>query len=122
MLVTQSVARRALVVLTMIALGVTSISAQEPGARRESLEVQRAREGRVKARGKKVFYTTKFNLDNLPEYKPEQKVAGTIRLWGLNYLTDGDLAKYWEDGFRKYHPDIKIEYNTPTALVRLTSC
>jgi phosphate transport system substrate-binding protein len=35
----------------------------------------------------------------------------------LNYLTDGNLAQYWEDGFRKYHPNIKIEYNTPTALV-----
>lgn len=113
----QNVARSALVVLAMVAVGVTPICAQEPGARRESLEVQRAREGRVKARGRKIFYTTKFNLDDLPEYKPEQKVSGTIRLWGLNYLTDGDLARYWEDGFRNYHPNIKIEYNTPTALV-----
>lgn len=113
----QNVARSALVVLAMVAVGVTPICAQEPDARRESLEVQRAREGRVKARGRKIFYTAKFNLEDLPEYKPEQKVSGTIRLWGLNYLTDGDLARYWEDGFRNYHPNIKIEYNTPTALV-----
>ena len=83
----------------------------------ESVEVQRARSKMIAAKRDKVFYTTKFNLDDLPEYKPEQKVSGTIRLWGLNYLTDGNLAKYWEEGFRKYHPEIQIEYNTPSALV-----
>jgi len=93
--------------------------AQVSDAERKSIDIQKAREGRVKSRGAQVHYTVKFNLDGLPEYKPEQKVSGTIRIWGLNYLTDGSLAKYWEEGFRKYHPDIKFEYFTPTALVAI---
>ena len=106
--------RRTLILFAIVVLAVTCAYPQES---RESIDVQRARETRVKTRGRKIFYTTRFNLDELPQYKPEQKVSGTIRLWGLNYLTDGDLAKFWEEGFHKYHPDVKIEYNTPTALV-----
>jgi len=45
-------------------------------------------------------------------------VTGTLRIWGLNYLTDGKLAKYWEDGFRKYQPGINFSWFTPTALGR----
>jgi phosphate transport system substrate-binding protein len=111
------VARQAVMMLAIVALITTGIYAQKPGAERESIEVQRAREKRVKARGRKVFYTNKFNLDGLPQYRPEQQITGTIRIWGLNYITDGDLGDYWEDGFRKYHPGVKIEWNTPSALV-----
>jgi phosphate transport system substrate-binding protein len=110
-------ARPSLTVLTMVALLATGSYAQNPGAEREPIEVQRAREKRVKARGRKVFYTKKFDLTGLPQFKPEQKVAGTIRIWGLNYITDGDLGDYWEEGFRKYYPGVKIEWNTPSALV-----
>ena len=113
----RGVSRKAAMICALLVLVAQGAIAQAPGAKTESLEVQRAREKRVKARGTKVFYANKFDLHALPEYKPEQKVSGTIRLWGLNYLTDGNLAQYWEDGFRKYHPNIKIEYNTPTALV-----
>jgi hypothetical protein len=41
------------------------------------------------ARGMKVAYTKKFDLSELPEYKPGKQVAGTLRLWGSNYIMDG---------------------------------
>jgi phosphate transport system substrate-binding protein len=99
-------------VLAIVALLTTVVLPQG-----ESVEVQRARSNMIAAKRDKVFYTNKFSLDGLPQYKPEQKVTGTIRIWGLNYMTDGNVAKYWEEGFRKYHPDAKIEWNTPSALV-----
>ena len=86
-------------------------------AEQKSIDIQRGREKRVKARGEKVHYTNVFDLGGLPKYAPEQKVTGTLRIWGLNYLTDGKLAKYWEDGFRKYHPGVTFTWFTPTALV-----
>jgi phosphate transport system substrate-binding protein len=91
--------------------------AQQNPAEREAIDIQKGREGRVKARGAKVHYTVQFDLSGLPSYKPERTVSGKIRIWGLNYFTDGLLAKYWEDGFHRYHPDVKFEYFTPTALV-----
>ena len=112
------VVRAALVGCAVIGFVVPGACAQNPGEQK-AIDIQRARSGRVKARGEKVHYTIKFNLDDLPQYKPEQKVAGTIRIWGLNYLTDGNLATYWEEGFRKYHPDVKLEWFTPTALVAI---
>jgi len=53
------------------------------------------------------------NVDSLPEYKPEQIVSGTIRLWGHGGIKRdfmGKLVEYWEEGFTRYHPDIKFEY------------
>jgi phosphate transport system substrate-binding protein len=113
-------ARRAMTAFAIAVLLTTGVYAQEkPSGEREAIDMQKAREKRVKARGEKVHYTNKFNLDGLPQYKPEQKISGTIRIWGLNYLTDGNLAKYWEEAFRKFHPNVKIEWNTPTALVAI---
>src|SRR5260370_22581861 len=85
-------------------------------ARRDSIEVQKARNQHVQSRGKKAFYSRKFDLSDLPSYKPEQKITGNIRIWGLNYLGDANLADYWEAGFRKYQPDAKIEWHLPVAM------
>ena len=106
------VSRRPLMVLASVAL-LTTVGLPQG----ESVEVQRARSNMIAAKRDKVFYTNKFDLNGLPQYKPEQKITGSIRIWGLNYITDGNVAKYWEEGFRKYHPDTKIEWNTPSALV-----
>ena len=78
---------------------------------RDGLEVQRGRAERIGARGAKAYYTKRWNLDDLPEYKPEQKISGTIRVWGSGYFAQGNLGKYWEEDFRKYQPDIKFEYH-----------
>jgi len=105
-----------------ILIALALVSAEMVKARtpeQKSIDIQRGRERRVKTRGEKVYYTNVFDLSGLPKYAPEQKVTGTLRIWGLNYLTDGKLAKYWEDGFRKFQPGINFSWFTPTALVAI---
>jgi len=53
-------------------------------------------------------------LNGLPHYQPQQMVSGTIRLWGhgapvLDFM--GMLVKSWEDGFTRYQPGVKFEYD-----------
>ncbi len=53
-------------------------------------------------------------LDGLPRYEPDEQVSGTIRLWGhgapvLDFM--GMLVKAWEDGFAKFQPGVKFEYD-----------
>src|SRR6202171_433181 len=69
----------------------------------EGLDMQAARAKMMTVRGKKIAYTKKFDLSGLPKYQPKQKVSGTIRVWGSNYITDGFLGGYWGAAFRKYH-------------------
>jgi phosphate transport system substrate-binding protein len=96
-----------------LALAATCAYAQDP------LEIQRARDKYVIDRAKDVHYTRQWNLDSLPHYVPAQEVAGLIRIWGLDYMGKGNLAKYWEDGFRKYHPLVEFSDNLPTALIAI---
>ncbi|MDD3180522.1 MAG: substrate-binding domain-containing protein [Opitutaceae bacterium] len=93
--------------------------AQGSAKESEAIAIQKGRVGRVHDRGNAVHYTKRWNLDDLPSYKPEQTIIGTVRVYGLNYLTDGKLGKYWDEGFRQYHPGSRIEYYTPTALVAI---
>ncbi len=95
------------------------VSAQAAANESEAITIQNARKGRVNERGSKSHYTKRWDLSDLPSYQPEVKIAETIRIYGLNYLTDGNLGKYWEEGFRRYHPDARIEFYTPTALVAI---
>jgi phosphate transport system substrate-binding protein len=44
---------------------------------------------------------------SIPGYRPEQTVSGTIRIWGDEHMAD--VTKYWAEGFRKFHPQIKFE-------------
>jgi phosphate transport system substrate-binding protein len=103
------------IVISLVALAVTGVYSQDD-ARRDSIEVQKARNKHVQERGKKTFYTRKFDLHDLPSYKPEQQITGTIRIWGLNYLRDANLADYWEAGFRKYHPNVKFAWDLSSAM------
>jgi len=93
--------------------------AQDDGMR-DSATVQKARNAMVKGKGNKVFYPADtFDLGALPSYVPEQQVSGTIRLWGSNYFTDGNLGKYWEQGFRKYQPDARFYFHLTTAAAAI---
>ena len=78
---------------------------------RDALEVQKARAEHVTSRGKQIYYTQKFDLSGLPAYAPEQKVSGTIRMWGNNYIADSNLGDDWEKGFRKFHPDVTFDFS-----------
>jgi phosphate transport system substrate-binding protein len=87
----------------------------------EGLDMQAARAKMMTVRGRKIAYTKKFDLSGLPKYQPKQKVSGTIRLWGSNYITDGFIGGYWEAAFRKYHPDAKFDFHMKTTLAAVPS-
>ena len=100
-----------LVALVLLAGGTKLSRAEE----NESVEAQKARAKRVESRASRVFYTHKFNLDDLPHYQPKEKVSGTIRMWGSNYFSDSPLAGYWEKDFQKYQPNIKFAFHLKTS-------
>ncbi len=104
--------KRLLALLLTLSAAIVSITAQE----RNGLDVQKARTAHVSGRAKKVYYTHPWDLSDLPVYKPEQQVSGTIREWGSNYFQDSNLNDYWEAAFHKYQPDIKFDYHMRTAL------
>jgi phosphate transport system substrate-binding protein len=107
--------RRILMTLVLAALA-TPFAYAADAADEDSVAVQAAREKWVKNKGYKVYYTKKFDLSDLPHYKPEQKVSGTIRMWGSNYFTDSPLADYWTQEFQKYQPDVKFSLHLKTTL------
>ena len=52
-------------------------------------------------------------LEDLPSYKPERQVSGTIRLWGHGspkHAFMRNLAGYWQHGFERFQPDVKFEF------------
>jgi phosphate transport system substrate-binding protein len=53
-----------------------------------------------------------FRPSELPAYKPEQPVSGTIRNYGFGL---GGVLKLWEDDFRKIHPGIAFDDKLPTS-------
>jgi phosphate transport system substrate-binding protein len=50
--------------------------------------------------------------DDPPPYEPGQKVSGTIRNFGSGFA---GLMKEWEQGFQKFHPDVRFEDKLPTS-------
>jgi phosphate transport system substrate-binding protein len=90
-----------------IVLAASAVSAS--GQSRDALDVQKARAQHVTSRAGKVYYTRKFDLSDLPQYRPEQQASGTIRMWGSNYIADSPLMQYWEEGFHKYQPNIQFD-------------
>ena len=78
---------------------------------RDGLEVQKTRAEHVTNRGKRAFYTQKFDLNGQPAYAPQVTVTGTIRLWGNNYIADSNLGTDWAEGFREYHPGINFDFS-----------
>ena len=58
-------------------------------------------------------------LDTLPSYQPRTRVTGTIRTWGHVYVKDA--MKNWEEGFRKYHPEVKFEDNLVSSAAAIGS-
>jgi phosphate transport system substrate-binding protein len=83
---------------------------------RDPLEVQKGREEKLLKRGAAKYYSEQWNLDDLPEYQPQQQVSGVIRQWGSNYFQQGGLGKAWEEGFRKHQPNIKFADDLKTTL------
>src|SRR5882757_2686243 len=99
--------------LALFAAGSSQAQVDKPA---EGLDLQHARSQFVEAKGKKVFYTKRWDLSDLPSYRPKQKVSGTIRMWGSNYIVDGNVGRYWEEGFRKFHPGVKFDFHMKTTV------
>src|SRR6516165_5309431 len=77
------------------------------------------RRARMAAIAASPAYTRKFDLNGLPDYVPETKPTGTLRICGNNYIGDSPLGGWWKDAFAKYQPGIKIEYNLQTATTAI---
>ena len=84
---------------------------------KKSFQAQSERAGVVFERGRQPHYTQKFDLSGLPHFTPSAQLTGWIRLHGNNYLADGMLGEYWQQGFAKYQPGIRISYYLPTSAV-----
>src|SRR5258708_21892799 len=107
--------RRLTILLAACALSGAALGA-EPGT--TGLEMQKARAEGLKLKAKKAYYPAdKWDLSDLPAYVPREKVAGTIRIGGSNYIVDGRLAEYWEAAFRKFHPHARLAYHMPSTRV-----
>jgi phosphate transport system substrate-binding protein len=106
---------------------VAALAVWVPGARAqpdqtaEGLELQKARAATMKERGKKPYYAKKWDLSDLPSYQPGQKVKGTLRIWGSNYITDGNVGDYWKEAFRKFQPGVKLDYHLKTTVAAVPS-
>ncbi len=114
-------APRTLIICCAVALFGSALRAQDDRVS-TGMAMQVARAAGLKTKGKKAYYPAdKWDLGDLPAYQPTGPVTGTIRLWGSNYITDSNLADYWEQAFRKFHPDVKFEYNMLTTRAAVPS-
>jgi phosphate transport system substrate-binding protein len=60
------------------------------------------------------------DLGSLAHYRPQQGITETLRSWGSKDM--GDLLRAWQQGFRKYHPEVRYADNlkgTETAQAAL---
>ncbi len=80
------------------------------------LDLQHARAKFIVVKAKKVFYTKRWDLSGLPSYHPTTQVSGTLRLWGSNYIQDGNLGQYWATAFRKYQPGVHFAFHMQTTV------
>jgi phosphate transport system substrate-binding protein len=102
--------------LLLVALALAAPLAAQTERASTGLAMQKARADGLVLKGKKSYYPAdKWDLSDLPAYEPKEKIAGTIRLWGSNYIVDGNVGDYWEKAFQKFHPDAKFEYHMLTT-------
>ena len=108
-----------LIIAAVLAATVASAAEERVST---GLAMQEARAENLKIKGKKPYYAAdKFDLSDLPGYQPATKVTGTIRLWGSNYIVDGNVGEYWEKEFQKFHPGVKFEYHMLTTRAAVPS-
>ncbi len=108
--------RRVVMAATAAALALPVAAQDVPVA---SIDLQNARADALKTKGQRRAYTQEFDLSGLPEYKPSAPLKGVIRQWGSNYLADSPLEGYFEEAFRKYHPEVRFENNLSSTFVAM---
>lgn len=84
---------------------------------RDADALSKARAIGTKQRAVRRYYPPKFDLSGLPRYRPQQRILGTIRQWGNNYLRDSGLMDVWEAKFGEYHPGVRFENNLYSSSV-----
>src|SRR5947209_9580019 len=67
------------------------------------------RRARMSAVARIPAYTRKFDLSGLPDYVPQSKPKGVLKLCGNNYIGDSPLAGWWKAAFKKYQPGITLD-------------
>ncbi len=107
--------------LAMFGQNGTNSTPSGDGSSSNGLDMQAARARKMSVSGKKVWYTNKFDLSGLPDYTPRHRVSGIIRVWGSNYITDGSIGRLWEEAFRTYQPDVRIEWHMKTTEAAVPS-
>jgi phosphate transport system substrate-binding protein len=115
--------KRQCLITAAFALAACCLQAQqptpsEPANSGKSIWTQNVTKFR-KAHGAVGGYKKRWDLSDLPHYSPKRHLHGTLRIWGSNYLKDGELGAYWQAGFKKFQPGITIEYHLPTAAVAI---
>lgn len=108
-------------VALLCALGMVAAIAPVHSQSTNGLDMQTARDKMQAQRGKAVAYTQKWDLSELPPYVPGRQVHGTLRMWGSDYITFGNLATYWEAAFRKYQPGVTFDWHMDTTLAAVPS-
>ncbi len=87
----------------------------------EGLDMQAARAKMMSKRGQKVAYTKQFDVSGIPAYAPKRAVKGTLRIWGSNYIVDGNVGRYWEELLRQFHPEARIDWRMKTTSAAVPS-
>lgn len=114
----RSVTMSAAVACALILPIACAEAASDPStATTDAAALSKARATGTKKRAERKFYQPQFDLSGLPEYHPQQHVSGTIRQWGNNYIKDSPLVDVWENGFRKYQPEIRFRDNLSSSAV-----
>ena len=104
-------------VFLVVAILIPAIALAQSEDAKKSMQAQQERAGVVAQRGDKPHYTKKFDLSGIPHYKPGKQLSGWLRLHGSNYLVDGKLGEYWQQGFARYQPGLRISFYLPTSAI-----
>jgi phosphate transport system substrate-binding protein len=94
-----------------------SMAQQQSEDAKNAIRAQADRAGVIYKRGKMAHYTRTFDLSGMPHYEPKQQLTGWVRLHGNNYLSDGMLGEYWQQGFAKFQPGIRLSFYLPTSAL-----
>jgi phosphate transport system substrate-binding protein len=90
---------------------VAQLEKYQPNAESKKFPTGSSAERRARMHGVAAHpaYTRTFDLSGLPDYAPETKPTGTVRLCGNNYLGDSPLAGWWKEAFAKVQPGITLD-------------
>jgi len=105
------------VALTALILNSTAAAQEKSAPTTDADALSKARAIGNRGRAVKIFYEPQFDLSRLAPYAPRDKITGTIRQWGNNYLKDSGLMEIWQAEFARFQPGIKFNDNLYSSSV-----